>query len=74
MKQLGYYSYQAVSLGYDTYIYLNEERKEVTVTTVCDPGTEDQYTWPDKKFVGNVTKWVRTVKGYAVNTYMKEGY
>ena len=67
----GFYSAMAAK-RYGKSIYLNKEGKEVEVTEVCIsnyPGS----IWPDLVYVGQVEKYVRSIKGEEPNlTYNYE--
>lgn len=57
MSKIGVFSREAVEIGHSTSIYLHVDGHEVEVTFVGD--NPDDYKWPDKVVVGEVTKWVR---------------
>lgn len=63
-NKVGFYSQQAVNSGCGTNIYLTTDGQEVEVTAVYETieNAETDYGWPDKKFVGEVTQWVRQKK------------
>lgn len=77
---LGFYSQQSVDLGYGTSMWNTPDGKQVEITVVLRPGTEDSYQWPDKKFVGLVTTWARVgrpdttgyIWDYRSNYFVKE--
>lgn len=51
----GWYSEEHARLS-GTVIWEAEDGRDVEVTGVCP---EEQYMWPDKKFVANVARWKR---------------
>lgn len=58
----GFYSAQAARY-FGICWYLNEKGEEVEVTAVERTSTAEHYAWPDKQYVGVVTKYVREVPG-----------
>ena len=68
-----FYSEQAAQqFGY--CVYLDDTDNPVNVTIVCrDPLlTNFTYKWPDKVYVGRVTKFIKTNKTHIdMNFYMK---
>lgn len=63
----GFYSEQAAErFGYS--IYLDENGKRVAVTAVHDSPEDDEYKWPDKYYVGIVTKYVEKFRPSGYNS------
>lgn len=54
----GFFSEKA-SKDYGSLIYATPDGREVEITAVYHDAVAESYKWPDKKYVGEVTEWVR---------------